>query len=203
MAADTTSDASVAANAGLAQTEGATAAEVVASHPAADEVAAGDIAAAGASSSPAGSGDLCEAIGEATMEVPVSVKASDPPAVVAQAASILELTPSATADVPAPETEMATAVGALFFEATSDPEKVSREDHDVRMVESERSEASSPPRATTQGASGGEISRPQPGLASAARVPQASSRRNGRILPPTPDPVKASRPRVITVPWQS
>jgi hypothetical protein len=75
------------------------------------------------------------------------VRASEPLAVVAQAASTLELTSSATTDVPMPETETGTAAGSLFFGATSDPEKVSRGAHDVRMVESERSKASSSPRA--------------------------------------------------------
>jgi hypothetical protein len=82
-AADATSDASITADAGLAQTEGAAAAEVIASRLATDEVAAGDIAAARASSSPARSGNLREATGEAMMEVPASVKASEPPIVVA------------------------------------------------------------------------------------------------------------------------
>jgi hypothetical protein len=155
-AADATSDASVMADVGPAQTEGATVAEVVASRPATDEVAAGDIAGAGASLGPARSGDLREATGEVTMEVPASVKASEPPAVVAQDASILELTPSAAADARAPEMATGTAAGALFFRATSDTEKVSREAHDVQMVESERGEASSPPQAITQGAPGGK-----------------------------------------------
>jgi hypothetical protein len=66
---DATPDASIVADAELAQTEGAATAEVVASHLATDEVAAGDIAAAGASSSPTGLGDLCEAMGEAMTEV--------------------------------------------------------------------------------------------------------------------------------------
>jgi hypothetical protein len=90
------------------------------------------------------------------MEVWESVKASELPAVVAQAASILELTPSAAADPPAPKTETGTAAGPLFFGATFDLEKVSREAHDARMVESECGEASSPPRAIIHGALGSE-----------------------------------------------
>jgi hypothetical protein len=90
-AADATPNASVAAKAGLVQAKGATMAEVIASRPATDEVVAGDIAAAEASSGPAGLGDLREAAGEATTEVPASVRASEPPAVVAQAASTLGL----------------------------------------------------------------------------------------------------------------
>jgi hypothetical protein len=70
------------------------------------------------------------------MEVPASVKASEPPVVVAQDASILKLTPSAAANARAPKMATGTVAGALFFRATSDPEKVSREAHDVRMVES-------------------------------------------------------------------
>jgi hypothetical protein len=83
MAADATPDACVAANAGLVQTEGAAMAEVIVSRPATDEVAVGDTAPAGASSSPAGLGDLREATGKVTTEVPVSVKVLEPPAVVA------------------------------------------------------------------------------------------------------------------------
>jgi hypothetical protein len=197
-ATDATPNASVAADAGLVQSKGAATAEVIASRPATDEVAAGDTAAAGVSYGPAGLGDLHEATGEATMEVLASVRASEPPAVVGQAASILELTSNVAIDAPAPETKTSTADGSLFFGATSDPEKVSHGAHDVRMVDSKRSKAYPPPRAVTQGASGGKISWPQPGLASAARVPLASSKKNGRILPPVPDPVEALRPRAIT-----
>jgi hypothetical protein len=81
-AADATPEASVTAKAGLAQTKGVAMAEVVASRPATDEVVARDIAPAKASSSPPGLGDLREATGEATTEVPASVRASEPPAVV-------------------------------------------------------------------------------------------------------------------------
>jgi hypothetical protein len=153
MAADATPATSVTTDAGLAQTKGAATAGVIASRTATNEVAAGGTAAAGASSSPAGLGDLREATGEVTMEVPASGEESEPPTVVAQAASIFELTSSAATDVPTPETKTGAVAGSLFFGATSDPEKVSREAHDVRMVESECSEASSPPRAATQGPS--------------------------------------------------
>jgi hypothetical protein len=155
-AADATPDASVTADAGLAWTEGAATVEVVASHPATDEVAAGDIAPAGASSGPAGLGDLRKSAGEATTEVPASVRASEPPIVVAQAASILELTSSVATDAPFPKTETGTATSSLFFGATSEPERVSHGAHDIRMVESKRSNASPPPRAITQGTSGGK-----------------------------------------------
>jgi hypothetical protein len=90
------------------------------------------------------------------MEVPASVKASEPPAGVAQDASILELMPSAAADARVPKMATGTTAGALFFGATFNPEKVSHEAHDVRMVESERGEASSPPQAITQGAPEGK-----------------------------------------------
>jgi hypothetical protein len=153
-AADATPDASVAAEAGLVQTEGAAMAEVVASRLATDEVVAGDIAAAEASSGLAGLGDLHEAAGEATTEVPASARASEPSAVVAQAASTLELASSVTTNAPTPETETGTTTGSLFFRATFDPERASREAHDVRMVESKRSKVSPPPRVVTQGASG-------------------------------------------------
>jgi hypothetical protein len=95
-------------------------------------------------------------MGEATTEVLASVRVLEPPVVVTQAASILELTSSATTDAPAPETETGTVAGSLFFGATSDPEKVSHGAHDVRMVESKHSKASPPPWAVTQGASGGK-----------------------------------------------
>jgi hypothetical protein len=73
VAADATTDTSVMAKAGLVQTKGATATEVVSSCPAADEVVAGDIAAAEASSGSAGLGDLREAAGEVTTEIRESV----------------------------------------------------------------------------------------------------------------------------------
>jgi hypothetical protein len=196
--ADATTDVSVVAEAGLAQTEGAAAAEVVASRPATDEVVAGDIAATEASSGPARLGDLREAVGEATPVIPVSVRSSEPPAVIAQATSTLKLASSATTDAPVPETETGTTTSSLFFGATFDPERASRRPHDIRMVESKRNKASSCPRAVTQGAPRGKISWPQPGLALAAKVLPASSKRNGRILPPVPGPVEALRPRVIT-----
>jgi hypothetical protein len=91
MAADATTDASVAAEARLAQTEGAATTKVIVSHSATNEVVAGDIATTEASSGPAGLGDLREATGEVTTEVPASVRASEPPIVVVQAASTLEL----------------------------------------------------------------------------------------------------------------
>jgi hypothetical protein len=82
-AADATPDARVAVDAELAQIEGAATAEVVASRLATDEVAAGDITIAEASSGPTGLGGQREAMGKATMEVPASVKVSEPPVVVA------------------------------------------------------------------------------------------------------------------------
>jgi hypothetical protein len=93
---------------------------------------------------------------EATTEVPVSVRVSEPPAVVMQATSILELTSNTATDAPTPEMEIGTATGSLFFRATFDPEGVSCGAHDVWMVESKRSKAPPPPWAVTQGASGGK-----------------------------------------------
>jgi hypothetical protein len=94
-AADATPNARVALDAELAQIEGAATTEVVASRLATDEVAAGDITVAEASSGPTGLGGQREAMGKAMTEVPASVKASEPQVVVTQAASILELMSSA------------------------------------------------------------------------------------------------------------
>jgi hypothetical protein len=154
--AGATTNAGITAEAGLAQTEGAATAEVVASRPATDEAAAGEIATAEASSGPNGLGDLREAAGEVMTEVPMSMRVSEPPAVVTQAASTLELASSATTDAPAPEMETGVTTGSLFFGATSNPERASHGAHDARMVESNRGEASPTPRAAAKGASGGK-----------------------------------------------
>jgi hypothetical protein len=155
VAADATTDASAVAEAGLMQAEGAAAAKVVASRPAIDEVAAGDIIAAEAPSGPAGLEDLPKIAGEVTTEVAASARAPEPLAVVTQAASILELVSSMMTDAPVAETEAGITAGSLFFGATSDPEEASRRAPGAQMVESERDKASPPPRAVTQGASGG------------------------------------------------
>jgi hypothetical protein len=103
----------------------------------------------------------------------MSVKVSEPPAVFTQAASILELTSSVATDVPAPEMEIGTAAGSLFFEATSGLEEVSRGAYDIRMVESEHSK-------DLMGPAGSSISS------------------QSTASPPAPDPVEALRPRAIT-----
>jgi hypothetical protein len=78
-AADATTNAGVTAEARLARTEGAVTAEVVISHPATDEAAAGEIATVEASSGPASQGDPREVAGEVVKEVPASMRASEPP----------------------------------------------------------------------------------------------------------------------------
>jgi hypothetical protein len=120
----------------LAQTEGAAAAEVEASRPATDEVVAGDIATAEAPAGPARLGDLCETAGEVTTELPASVRVSKLSAMVAQAASILELASGAMTDAPTPEMETGMTAGSVFFGASSNPEGASHGAPDTQMVES-------------------------------------------------------------------
>jgi hypothetical protein len=106
------------------------------------------------SSGPASLGDLHEVAGEVVEEVPASTGASEPPAVIAQAASSFELASNATTD--APEMETGATVGSLFFGVTSDLERASRGAHAARVVESDHGEASPTPRAAAKGASGGK-----------------------------------------------
>jgi hypothetical protein len=135
---------------------------------------------------------------ETTKEALAVVRASEPLEVVTRASSSPGPVPGTKADMPMPGTEVGVTAGPLLFGAASGSEKVSHGAHAARTVASKHGKASPPPRATAQGASGGRISRLQPGLALVAKVPLASSKRNGRILPPAPGPVEALRPRVIT-----
>jgi hypothetical protein len=126
------------------------------SRPAANEAAARETAAAEASSSPAGQGDPREVMRDVVKEIPASTGASELPEMVTQAASGPWPAPGVTTNVPAPETETSAAIGSLLFGATSDPEKASQGAHAARTMESKRGEASPPPRAAAQGASGGK-----------------------------------------------
>jgi hypothetical protein len=168
------------------------------SHPAADKVAAGDVAAVNASSSPASQEDLREVAGEAVKEASTGMRVPEPSEMVAQASSSPGSVPGAKNDMPAPGTEIGAAAGPLLFGATSGSDKVSQGAHAAQTVESDRSEASLTPRAATKGASGGRSSRLRPGLVLAAKVPPASSKRNGRTLLPAPGLVEVVKPRAIT-----
>jgi hypothetical protein len=124
-AADAIADTGAAAKAGLAWSKEATAAEVVVSRPAADEVVAGEIATIEASSGPISQGDPREAVREAMKEVLAGMRASELPEMVALASSSPGPMPGVTTDMPTPETEIGTAAGSLLFVATSDPERAS------------------------------------------------------------------------------
>jgi hypothetical protein len=197
-AVNAAADAVVTDEARLARTEQTATTEVIVSRPAADEVVAGEVAAVDASSGPTSREDPCEVAEEAAKEASAVVRASEPSEVIVWASSAPRPTPGTKADMPVPRTEISVAAGPLLFGATSGSEKVSQGANAARIEEGEHSEASPTPRAAAQGASGGRISRLQPGLALVAKVPLASSKRNGRILLPASGLVEAVRPRAIT-----
>jgi hypothetical protein len=197
-AVDVTADAGVTAEAGLARTEEAATIEVIVSCPAADEVAAGEVATADASSGLASQEDPREVAREVVKEALAGMRASEPPEMVARASSGPGPVPGAKADMPVPGMEIGATTDPLLFGATSHSEKASQGAHTAQTVESGRSEASPTPRAAAKGASGGRSSRLRPGLVRVAKVPPASSQRNGRILLPMLGVVEAVKPRART-----
>jgi hypothetical protein len=167
---DAIADAVITAEAGLAQIEEAATMEVVVSHPAADEVAAGEVATVDAPSGPASQEDPREVAGEAVKEASVGMRALEPSKTVARASSGPRPAPGAKADMPTPGTEIGAAAGPLLFGATSG-EGFSGA-HAARMVESDYSKASPTPRAPAKGASGGKILAASTGASSQSSTSQ-------------------------------
>jgi hypothetical protein len=130
--------------------------EVVVSHPAANEVAAGEVAAIDASSSPACQEDPREVAGEAVKEASVSMRASEPSEMVARASYGPGPMPGVKADMPVPGMEIGVAAGLLLFGETSSSEKASQGALAARTVESNHNKVSPTPRAAAKGASGGD-----------------------------------------------
>jgi hypothetical protein len=87
------------------------------------------------------------------------MRTSEPPETIAQASSGLGPAPGMKADMPAPGTEVGAAADPPLFGAASGSEKASQGAHTARTMESDRSEASTNPRAAAKGASGGRSSR--------------------------------------------
>jgi hypothetical protein len=148
--------------------------EVVVSHPATNEVVAGEVAVVDVSSGPTSREDPREVAGEAVKEASAGMRVSEPSETVMWASSSPRPAPGANADMPAPGTEIGAAAGPLLFGATSGSEKVSHGAHAAWTVESDHSEASPTPRTAAKGASGERSSRLRPGLVLAAIVLPAS-----------------------------
>jgi hypothetical protein len=154
VAADATADARVRAEAGPARTEEAVAMGVVVPCLATDEVAVGEVVTAEASSGQARQEDPREVAGEAMKEASTGMRTSEPPKVVAQASSNPVPVPGMKADMPAPGTEIGATADPPLFGAASGSEKVSQGAHTARAMESDRSKASTTPRAAAKGALG-------------------------------------------------
>jgi hypothetical protein len=142
-AADAATNAGVTAEAGLAWTEGAITAEAASGETATVEVSSGP--------------DPREVMRKVVKEVLASMRASELPEMLTQAASGPGPASGATTNMPAPEPATSATASSLLFEATANPEKASQGAHAARMVESGRSEASSTPKATAKGVSGGKV----------------------------------------------
>jgi hypothetical protein len=146
-----------AAEVGLTRAGEAILTEVVMPHPAIGEVAAGEFAAADASSDLVSREDAREVAVKATEEAPVCVGAPEPSEPVAWDSSSPEPASSARVVMPALGMEIGVAAGPLFFGAASDSDKVPQGSLTARAVGSDRGEASPTPKAATKDASGEKV----------------------------------------------
>jgi hypothetical protein len=201
VAVDASTNAGITVEAGPVRTEEVLMTDVIVPRLATDEVVAVEVATAEASSGPASQEDPREVAGEAVKGASTGMRTLEPPETVAQASSGPRPALGMRADMPAPGTEIGVAAGPPLFGAASGSERASQGAHTAQTMESDRSEASTTPRAAAKGASGGGGGGPtrlRPGLVVAAKVPPANSKRNGWILIPAPGLVEAAKPRAIT-----
>jgi hypothetical protein len=124
--------------------------------PAIDEIAAGDVAAATASSDPPSQEDTREAMAKTMEEAPVRAGLLEPSESAAQTPSSPKLAPSTWAVVPVFGTGAGVAAGPLFFGLASNSGEVPQGPLTTRVVGSEHGEASLAPEVVTKDASRGK-----------------------------------------------
>jgi hypothetical protein len=124
--------------------------------PDAEDVAAGNDAAAHASSDPPSQEGTREAMAEATEETPVHAGSLEPPGPAARTSSSPRLMPSMQAVVPTTGTGAGTTAGSLLFRLASSSGEASQGLLTTRVARSERGGNSPAPEVVTKGASSGK-----------------------------------------------